>query len=201
MKNNSINKYRFFKIFFGNLLITSAYAFLTVPNHIVNGGVTSFSMIFSEIANLNISLVVNSITISLLILCGLFLGRSFFNGSIFSCICYLTLFTFFSNLGLSLIKINQFFLVILAGFIIGLGYFFCISAKSTAIGFDVIALILNKYNPKINISLAMGIINISVLMFGFFNYGLMSIILGIILTIIQSSTLNLFLKIFNYKED
>lgn len=201
MKNNSINKYRFFKIFFGNLLITSAYAFLTVPNHIVNGGVTSFSMIFSEIANLNISLVVNSITIFLLILCSLFLGRSFFNGSIFSCICYLTLFTFFSNLGLSLIKINQFFLVILAGFIIGLGYFFCISAKSTAIGFDVIALILNKYNPKINISLAMGIINISVLMFGFFNYGLMSIILGIILTIIQSSTLNLFLKIFNYKED
>ena len=149
-------------------------------------------MIFSEMANINISLVVNFITILLLILCGIFLGKSFFSGSIFSCICYLG-FTFFSSLDVFFVT-NPIVLVLIAGTTIRIGYYFCISAKSTAIGFDVIALILNKYNPKINISLAMGAINICVLMLGFFNYGIISVILGIILTVVQSFTLNNFLK-------
>lgn len=150
-------------------------------------------MIFSKMANINISLVVNFITILLLILCGIFLGKSFFSGSIFSCICYLGFFTFFSSLDVFFVT-NPIVLVLIAGTTIRIGYYFCISAKSTAIGFDVIALILNKYNPKINISLAMGAINICVLMLGFFNYGIISLILGIILTVVQSFTLNNFLK-------
>lgn len=187
------NIIRLFKIILGNILITASYAFLTVPNHIVNGGVTSFSMILSEMTGINISLIVNCITISLLVLCGIFLGKSFFSGSIFSCICYLGFFTFFSTLDVFFVT-NPIILVLIAGTTIGVGYYFCISAKSTAIGFDVIALILNKYNPKINISIAMGTINVSVLMFGFFNYGIISVILGIILTVVQSFTLNNFLK-------
>ena len=39
------NGKRYLSIILGNLLITGAYAFITVPNKIVNGGVTSFSMI------------------------------------------------------------------------------------------------------------------------------------------------------------
>ena len=44
------------KIVVGNLLITFSYAFITVPNGIVNGGVTSFSMILSSVTDLGISL-------------------------------------------------------------------------------------------------------------------------------------------------
>ena len=43
------------KIVVGNLLITFSYAFITVPNEIVNGGVTSFSMILSSVTDLGIS--------------------------------------------------------------------------------------------------------------------------------------------------
>ena len=32
----------------GNLLLTAAYAFLTVPNEIINGGVTSTSLLISH---------------------------------------------------------------------------------------------------------------------------------------------------------
>lgn len=39
---------RCLKIILGNFLITGAYAFITVPNEIVNGGVTSFSMILGN---------------------------------------------------------------------------------------------------------------------------------------------------------
>lgn len=39
---------RCLKIILGNFLITGAYAFITVPNEIANGGVTSFSMILGN---------------------------------------------------------------------------------------------------------------------------------------------------------
>ncbi|GLG91271.1 YitT family protein [Sellimonas catena] len=108
---------RCLKIILGNFLITGAYAFITVPNEIVNGGVTSFSMILGSI-----------------------------------------------------------------------------SSESTAVGFDVIALILNKKNPKINIALTMYLINTCVLLFGLLSYGITSVLTGIGFTALQSLTLNCLLK-------
>ena len=72
------NGKRYLSIILGNLLITSAYAFITVPNRIVNGGVTSFSMILEEVTSINLTYLVDFITILLLLLCYIFLGKTFF---------------------------------------------------------------------------------------------------------------------------
>lgn len=37
------------------MYVTGAYAFITVPCHIVNGGITSFSMILHNFINMDIS--------------------------------------------------------------------------------------------------------------------------------------------------
>lgn len=37
-----------FIIAVGNMLLTAAYAFLTVPNNMINGGVTSTSLLISR---------------------------------------------------------------------------------------------------------------------------------------------------------
>ena len=87
-------------IILGNLLITGAYAFITVPNEIINGGVTSFSMVLGQVCRMDISVFVNLLTLFLLFLCLVFLGREFFAGSVLSCVCYLSMFTFFHSLGL-----------------------------------------------------------------------------------------------------
>lgn len=190
-----LNWKRCFCIIFGNILITGAYAFITVPNEIINGGVTSFSMVLRKFFSMNLSIFVNIITITLLLLCLIFLGKDFFIGSIFSCVCYLSLFTFFHSFGIGL-SIHPVFCIIIAGIAVGFGYYLCIRAKSTAISFDVIALILNKKNPKINIAFAMGIINVFVLLTGLAAYGPLSIILGIAFTAIQTLTLNQLQKRF-----
>ena len=67
-------------------------------------------------------------------------------------------------------------------------------SSSTAVGFDVIALILNKKNPKINIALTMYLINTCVLLFGLLSYGITSVLTGIGFTALQSLTLNCLLK-------
>lgn len=84
---------RCLKIILGNFLITGAYAFITVPNEIVNGGVTSFSMILGNLLSIDLTYLVDFFTILLLILCYIFLGKKFFTGTVFSCFCYLILFS------------------------------------------------------------------------------------------------------------
>lgn len=182
-------------IIIGNVLINGAYAFITVPNEIINGGITSFSMVLGQIFQIDLSIFVNLLTLFLLLLCRLFLGREFFAGSVLSCACYLSMFTFFHSLGLSL-RLPLPLCIMLAGILIGAGYYLCICAKSTAISFDIIALILNKKNPKVNIAYTMGIINTAVLLTGFMVFGLLSVLYGILFTVIQAFVLNTLQTIF-----
>ena len=184
---------RILTIILGNLLITGAYAFITVPGKIINGGVTSFSMVLGQVCRIDLSLFVNLLSLFLLLLCLIFLGKDFFMGSVLSCACYLTMFTFFHSLNLSL-ALPRPFCVLSAGFLVGTGYYLCIRAKSTAISFDIIALILNKKNPDINIACTMGLINLVVLLTGFAVFGMLSVLYGIIFTAVQTVTLNVLQK-------
>ncbi len=186
---------RILTIILGNLLITGAYAFITVPREIINGGITSFSMVLGQVCRMDISVFVNLLTLFLLLLCLVFLGKEFFAGSVLSCACYLSMFTFFHSLNLSL-SLPLPVCVALAGVLVGTGYHLCIRAKSTAISFDIIALILNKKNPKVNIAYTMGIINAAVLLTGFAVFGLLSVLCGIIFTAIQTLSLNILQKHF-----
>lgn len=187
---------RILTIILGNLLITGAYAFITVPSEIINGGITSFSMVLGHVCRTDIAVFVNLLTLFLLLLCLVFLGKEFFTGSVLSCACYLSMFTFFHSLNLSL-SLPLPVCAALAGILVGTGYYLCIRAKSTAISFDIIALILNKKNPKVNIAYTMGIINIAVLLTGFAVFGLRSVLYGIIFTAIQTLSLNILQKKFS----
>lgn len=180
---------RVLTIILGNLLITGTYAFITVPHEIINGGVTSFSLVLGQVCRMDISVFVNLLTLSLLLVCLIFLGKEFFMGSVLSCACYLSLFTFFHSLGFAL-PLPRPLCAALAGILVGAGYHICISAQSTAISFDIIALILNKKNPRVNIALTMGLINAIVLLTGFAVFGLLSVLYGIVFTAIQTVTLN-----------
>lgn len=184
---------RFGKIILGNMLMTSAYAFLTVPQEIVNGGVTSFSMILSGSIGGNTAVIADVATILLLILCYVYLGKEYFEGTIVGGICYMVTFTLFHSFNICLIPIRP-VAAFVAAVMVGCGYYLCISQRSTGISFDTIALILNKKNPKINVATVMFIINVCVLMLGIVNYGIWSVILGIGFSGIQSFTLNTLLK-------
>lgn len=85
----------------GNLLLTAAYAFLTVPNNIINGGVTSTSLLISHYLKIDIGYISTTLTIFLLVF-GLFaLGKDFFFRSLFSSVCYMAFFNFFHFMNLS----------------------------------------------------------------------------------------------------
>ena len=184
---------RYIKIISGNILITAAYAFLTVPQKIVNGGVTSFSMIAASVLRCDTAVITNVMTLLLLALCYLFLGKDYFKGTVVGGICYMIFFTGFHALNVCLIP-SRLLAGPAAAVLVGTGYYLCISERATAISFDTVALILNKRNPAVNVAGTIFLINLLVILLGIFEYGIWAVVLGAAFSGIQSLTLNLLLK-------
>ncbi|MBK5480690.1 YitT family protein [Peribacillus sp. TH16] len=87
------------------------------------------------------------------------------------------------------IDVNIIVVIIISSILIALGYYLCITANASTVGFDVIALILHHKNKKIDIAATIRIINLIVLLLGLLVYGYTSIIKGVAFTLIFSSLL------------
>ncbi|MGL4911691.1 MAG: YitT family protein [Romboutsia sp.] len=180
-------------IMIGNMCIGFSYANWMVPNEIINGGVTSLSLILREVLNIPILYLSNGITILLLIVCLIFLGKENFSKSIASSFFYSFFFSLFHTMSLD-ITINIGVDLLLASVGIAFGYYCCISRNASTVGMDVIAIILHRKNEKIDIAKSIRYINFLVLAFGCMVYGFKAIIIGIIFTFINSYILDLLLK-------
>ena len=189
---------RFLRIFIGNILITGAYAFITVPKIILNGGVTSFSLVLEGWTGIGISFWVDFLTVLLIVISLIFLGKTYFVGALFSSVCYMVLFNLFHWTGFEVVVPLVFGTPILAtpiaAILVAGGYYFCIAAKATAVSIDTVAMILNKKNPRFNIATTMMVINIAVLLTGAATYSLSAVVCGIVFTFLQGQCLKLFLK-------
>lgn len=204
---------RYSLITLGIVLINVTYVIVTVPYGIINGGVTSFSMILSRLPGtelLPVNAWVTIVTLILAILCAIFLGRDVFIASLFSCVAGVgafNLFTYivpqsvydlifrFGSFGDNLvIPVGTAIELILAAAVVGFGYYLCLSNRATAVGMDTIALILHTRNEKIPVAYAMYAINIIVLLLGLYTYGIRCVIMGIAFAGIQAFVLNNLLK-------
>ena len=213
---------RYFLIGFGLTILNFAYVMVTVPHGIINGGVTSFSMILSRLPLtevLPVNAWVTIVTGILALLCCIFLGRDIFIASLYSCVVGVAAFNFFTLVipdsiidtmvrlgqiggigasvapdGAPIITAGLIVELIAAAVVVGAGYYFCLSNDSTAVGMDTIALILHKRNEKIPIAYALYAINILVLLLGLYAYGLRCVLMGIAFAGVQALTLHTMLK-------
>ena len=190
---------RFFRIFLGNILLTGAYAFITVPKIILNGGVTSFSLVLQAWTGMDVAILVDLRSVFLIVISFIFLGKTYFVGALFSSICYMGLFSLFHWMGWELPFPELFGTPILAtpiaAVFVAAGYYFCIASRATAVSFDTIAMILNKKNPRFDIATTMMVINIVVLLSGVAAYSISAVVCGLVFTFLQAQFLKLFLKL------
>lgn len=213
MDNRKETIIRYTLIGFGITVLNFAYVMVTVPHGIINGGVTSFSMILSRLPLTEI-LPVNAwvaiVTGLLALLCCIFLGRDIFIASLYSCVMGVAAFNFFTlvipeSVIDTMISIGQMgnnpviplgmaAELIAAAVVVGAGYYFCLSNNATAVGMDTIALIIHRRHEKIPVAYAMYAINIIVLLLGLYTYGLRCVLMGIAFAGIQALTLNTMLK-------
>ncbi|MFC8562850.1 YitT family protein, partial [Peribacillus frigoritolerans] len=81
---------------------------------------------------------------------------------------------------------NIVLVIFISSIFIAIGYYLCITANASTVGFDVIALILHHKNEKIDIAATIRISNLIVLILGLLVYGYASIVKGIAFTLIFS---------------
>lgn len=181
------------KIFIGNVFMSFAYAKWMVPHHVINGGVTSLSLVLSKLIHLPLLYITNGLTLLLLLLCWLFLGKVSFFKSIFSSVFYMVLFSIFYEWQLPC-TINL--VVDLAGSVafISFGYYCCISTGASTVGVDVIALIIHKRKPQFSSARLIRWMNCAVLLLGFFVYGIQAVLLGLLFTFLYSFLLEKMLE-------
>ncbi|MFS0890238.1 YitT family protein [Peribacillus frigoritolerans] len=173
------------KIIAGNISMTFAYAYLIVPNEIINGGVTSSALLLNALLGYNIAMLANLVTGLLLIICLVFLGKEYFFKSIVSSLSYMVFLNFFYSLNFHF-DMNIVLVIFISSIFIAIGYYLCITANASTVGFDVLALILHHKNEKIDIAATIRIINLIVLILGLLVYGYASIVKGIAFTLLFS---------------
>lgn len=181
------------KIILGNALLGFAYAKWMKPDKIINGGVTSLAMIVEKVTGIQIFYLTIGITILLLIFCLVVLGKGTFFKSIVSSISYNFFFTCFYLVNQNF-QINLPVDFLVASLFVALGYYFCISADASTVGMDVIALAIHKNKPTISIAKALRYINFVVLALGLVTYGVQSVVIGILFSLVNSYLLDFFLK-------
>ena len=181
------------KIIFGNVLLGLAYAKWMVPHAIIYGGVTSLSLVLSRVLHSDIAYLTNGLTIFLLLLCWLFLGHGSLLKSIVSSLSYLVCFTFFYRLPFSLV-VSLPLDFLLACVVIALGYYFCLSVGASTVGVDVIALIIHKKRPQISLARAIRWLNFLILACGLLVYGVQSVLIGVLFSLLYSSLLDKMLR-------
>ncbi|MBP1043875.1 YitT family protein [Vagococcus sp. BWB3-3] len=181
------------KIVIGNIFMAFAYAKWMKPNQIINGGVTSIAMILAKVTSLPLLYLTNGVTVLLLAICYLFLGKGNFLRSLVSSCCYMALFSLFYSLPFEA-TVNLPVDFLFASLFIAIGYYCCISSDASTVGMDVIALAIHKRRPEVKVAVALRYINLLVLGVGLLTYGWFAITVGVVFSFVNSYMLNLCLS-------
>lgn len=174
-----------FIIGLGNLLLTAAYTLFAIPNNIVDGGVTSTAVLLSYYLNTNLTYTVCILTGIILAFSYITMGKAFFLKTLFSCLCYVVFFSFFSWSGVT-IETSTLNSILIAGVLIGLGRYLCLKEKSSTLGYDPVALFCHKKNTKCSTTGILWIICSTILLLGSACFGIKIVIMGIMLVFIET---------------
>jgi len=141
------NIMRFFQFLLGMFLFSFAFNFFLLPNNLVFGGVTGLSIVFEELFNWDPSIFVLIVSVALLFISLIFLGKEKTMGSVLGSLL-LPLFlklteilTLYIDLGSTEVLLATIFGGVLSGFGMGLVY----KSGFTTGGTDIVNQIIHKY--------------------------------------------------------
>ena len=175
MKNKKEFKKNIIRIinFMAGLFIFSfSFTFFLLPNNLVFGGVSGLSIIFKEIFNFDTTIFILSVSILLIIISFLVLGKEKTLGTIIGSLL-LPVFLEFTEFLAKYIVLEDVDLIISAlfgGILAGVGLGLVYKAGFTTGGTDIVNQILHKYF-KISLGKAMFIVDIAIVTSSIFVFG------------------------------
>lgn len=178
---------RYFQLFVGLLLMAFAFNLFILPNDLVFGGVSGIGIIVTHYVNIDFSLFVLIVSVFLLILSYILLGKEVSRNSVLGSILFpiflklTSLVTSYINLDMS----DQLLFALVGGVVYGFGAGLVFKAGFTTGGTDILNQILSKY-AKISIGNSMLIIDGLIVISGAFVFGFLKFMYAIIILYIIS---------------
>lgn len=173
MKVNKKSLTRIIYFILGLFSFSFGFTFFLLPNNLVFGGVSGLSIIFKELFNFDTSLFVLIVSVALLGLSFIFLGKEKTFGSVLGSLL-LPVFLELTNILSKYVVLEEIELILSAifgGLLAGVGLGLVYKAGFTTGGTDIINQIMHKY-LKISLGKSMLIVDILIVSSSIFVFGL-----------------------------
>ena len=182
------------QIIIGNILMAFAFSALILDNSIVAGGVSGISTVFHFYTGISVSLCVGMINITLFVIGFCFLGKTFAMKTLISTFLFPILLEFFNQQPYlhGLLK-DQLLICILGGLLLGLGIGLVLKAGGSTGGFDILALVVEKYF-KVPVTLLVNGIDATILILQISFHSVPEIVYGIMTILITAYMMNYLLS-------
>ena len=188
---NKFNKKNFMRILdlvFGLFLFACAFTFFLLPNNLVFGGVSGISIVFKELFGFDTSIFVLIVSVALLLISFLVLGKEKTIGSVLGSLLlplFLEITSFMSNY-ISVDGVELLLAAIFGGLLGGIGIGLVYRAGFTTGGTDIINQIMHKY-IKISFGRAMLIVDLIIVASAIFVFGFNLFIYALVVLFIMTT--------------
>lgn len=177
-------------ILLGNTIYALAVVMFILPNDLITGGTTGLGIFLKNQFNIPLSVFVSSFNIAMFLLGALILGKKFALTTLLSTFYYPLILVILQKIpALSNVTDNPLISVIYAGIMIGVGIGIVIKAGASTGGMDIPPLVLHK-KFGIPVSVSLYVIDFSILLLQFMYADSEKVLIGILLVLLYTVTLD-----------
>ena len=180
-------------IIIGTFFLCVSVQMFILPFNILSGGVAGIAVALEPFFHIDKTLAANGMTVGLLLVGSLFLGKEFFVTTVFSSLLY-PVFNEILSRTLIIPQIEPFLASFYGGLLGGIGVGLVIRAGASTGGMDVPPLIIHKLTG-IQVSILVLITDGLTVLLGYFGYGIEAVLIGFISVFVTSYAINRVLSI------
>lgn len=182
-----------FSLVIGAFILGFTYNFLLQPNNLMTGGISGFALVVQKITGFSSEIFIYIMTVVLLIISFIFLGKEETKGAIVGSLLYPVMISITAPLvdflAPHLQLEHMLITVLLAGVLLGFANGIVYKAGYNTGGSDILMKILSKYG-KIQEGKANMIISVLIVAMGAFAFGINEVIYALILITISSTLID-----------
>ena len=175
-------------IIIGTFFLCVSVQMFILPFNILSGGVAGIAVALEPFFHIDKTLAANGMTVGLLLVGSLFLGKEFFVTTVFSSLLY-PVFNEILSRTLIIPQIEPFLASFYGGLLGGIGVGLVIRAGASTGGMDVPPLIIHKLTG-IKVSILVLITDGLTVLLGYFGYGIEAVLIGFISVFVTSYAIN-----------
>lgn len=177
-------------IILGNIMIAFAISTLVLQHDIIAGGVSGIGNVIEHYVHLPISLTVGIINVVLFLTGLVFIGKEFAMKTLLSTFLFPVLLDFFNQQTMFQGLLSDTFLSsVLGGMMIGYGVGLILKAGGSTGGFDIVALLIERY-CHVPVSLTFNLIDITILVLQCLFHNFDQVVYGIVTVMLTAYIMN-----------